>query len=769
MKFVRSGLLTAICFAGPVSMAAPQLEEVIVTAQKKSESLQDTPISLAVFGSEDLEAQGITGLGDMLSKVPNLSIDRHPTSGTTLRLYIRGIGTNDSSITLDPAVGVYQNGVYISRATGLAMDLADLERIEVLRGPQGTLYGRNSTGGTINLITQKPALDERFAYIKASAASRQKASIKAVWNQPLGDSLAIKLAALGSRSDGFIDNTGPGEDFGDRSAEGYRMDLSWQPGDRWDVLFSADRSKLDFVNYLPQSERPSTNDGSNADQVRAGANANSRHEVGRVDELATTAPHRSSPNTIGGWAIDVKVALDWADVRSITAFRTLETENYIDLGGGAGSDDYRLDTGFYAFRNLSGGSLPETAPVLEHEQWSQEFQLLFSALDDSLESILGVFWFDESAEEDNRPEHHVLSGQIGGANSPTYLVSTQSQYIALDATAWAVFGQFTYTPDWHDQRWHFTLGARHSEDKKTSRKFLMTRALIDSQANLTSVELRANAFDQMGEKRFRDDSFSFTVEFDLNERSNLYAKVAEAYKGGGFNIREPDPEFYAAGFDEENVLTYEVGIKSEWFERRLRLNADVFYSLSDNTQLSFALGGANETRVLNVGESVLQGFELDTTYLVSESITATLNYAWLDGEITSAKDADGVERKDDFVLGNAPEHTANLNLNWRIAQGNWGLLESTFTASYTAEKAAAATRSAFERHGGIDAYSLINLRFAWRDIPLGGRALGDIALWSKNLLDEEYAVTVLGVLPHSNRAVFWGEPRSAGMDFKLSF
>lgn len=769
MKFVRPGLLIAFCFTGQFGFAAPQLEEVIVTAQKKSESLQDTPISLAVFSSEDLEAQGITGLGDMLSKVPNLSIDRHPTSGMTLRLYIRGIGTNDSSITLDPAVGVYQNGVYISRATGLAMDLADLERIEVLRGPQGTLYGRNSTGGTINLITQKPALDERFAYIKASAGSRQMGSVKAVWNQPLGDSMAMKLAALGSRSAGFIENTGPGEDFGDRSAEGVRMDLSWQPGDRWNLLFSADRSKLDFVNYLPQSERPSTNDGSNTDQIRAGANANSRHEVGRVNELATTAPHRNSPNTISGWALDVKHAFDWADFRSITAFRKLESTNYIDLGGGGGSDDYRLDTGVYDFRNLSGGSLPETAPVLEHEQWSQEFQLLFSALDDALESIIGVFWFDESAEEDNRPEHHVLSGQLGGPNSTTYLVSTQSQYITLDATAWALFGQFTYTPQWQDQRWHFTLGARHSEDKKTSRKFLMTRALVDAQTNPAVIELRSNSFDQSGEKRFRDDSFSFTVEYDLNRDSNLYFKVAEAYKGGGFNIREPDPDFYAAGFDEENVLTYEFGIKSEWFDRRLRLNADVFYSLSENTQLSFALGGANETRVLNVGESTLQGFELDTTYLISESITATLNYAWLDGEVTSAKDADGVERKDDFVLGNAPEHTANLNLNWRIAQGSWGLLESTATVSYTAEKAAAATRSAFERHGGIDAYSLVNLRVAWRDIPVGGHALGDIALWAKNLTDEEYAVTLLGVLPHTNRAVFWGEPRSVGMDFKLSF
>lgn len=769
MSKSRNVLSAAICLAAQLSWSAPQLEEVIVTAQKKSESLQDTPISLAVFGSEDLEAQGISGLDDMLSKVPNLSIDRHPTSGMTLRLYIRGIGTNDSSITLDPAVGVYQNGVYISRATGLAMDLADLERIEVLRGPQGTLYGRNSTGGTINLITQKPSVDESFAYIKASAGNRSLGSVKAVWNQPLSDSLAFKLAALTSEVDGFIDNTGPGEDFGDRSAEGYRLDVSWQPNERWQWLFSADRSELDFVNYMPQSERPSTPDGSNTDQIRAGANANSRHEVGRVDELATTSPHRNSPNTISGWALDVKYAFDWADFRSITAFRKLETTNSIDLGGGAGSDDYRLDTGDYTFRSLTGGTLPETSPVLEHEQWSQEFQLLFSALDESLDAILGVFWFDESAEEDNRPEHHVLSGQLGGPNSPTYLVSTQSQFISLDATAWAVFGQFTYTPDWHDRRWHFTLGARHSEDEKASRKFLMTRALIDTDTNPAPVELRANSFDKTGDKRFRDDSFSLTLEFDLNDRSNLYAKAAQAYKGGGFNIREPDPDFYAAGFDEENVLTYELGIKSEWFDRRLRLNADVFYSLSDNTQLSFALGGANETRVLNVGESTLQGFELDTTYLISESITATFNYAYLDGEITSAKDADGVERKDDFVIGNAPEHTANLNLNWRLAQGSWGLLESTMTASYTAEKPAAATRSAFERHGGIDAFSLVNLRLAWRDIPMGGNALADIALWSKNVTDEEYAVTVLGVLPHTNRAVFWGEPRSVGLDVKLSF
>ena len=188
--------------------AGTGVEDIVVTAQKREESLQDTPISIVALTASDLEKKGVSGLVDLRSQVPNLQLTPHPNSGSTTQVFMRGVGLNDDQITQDPSVAVYMDGVYVARSQGMALEVADLARVEVLRGPQGTLYGRNATGGAINFITAKPRLGEFGAKAQLSLGNYDLRRFKVGVNVPVGDQLAVNLAFVKMKQDGFIDNPG---------------------------------------------------------------------------------------------------------------------------------------------------------------------------------------------------------------------------------------------------------------------------------------------------------------------------------------------------------------------------------------------------------------------------------------------------------------------------------------------------------------------------------------------------------------------------------
>jgi iron complex outermembrane receptor protein len=206
---VMAGLLSTA--AGAQEQNSSQgLEEIIVTAQKREESIQDAPISIVAFSERILEARGITNLADLAADVPSLSISPHPQSGTTLRTFIRGLGIVNDQITYDPSVAIYLDGVYVARFQGLATEVADLERIEVLRGPQGALYGRNSTGGAINFITAAPKLDDLGFRQDFSVGNYDGFRSRTYVNLPVGETFAVDLSYLRAGKNGFVRNLGTG-------------------------------------------------------------------------------------------------------------------------------------------------------------------------------------------------------------------------------------------------------------------------------------------------------------------------------------------------------------------------------------------------------------------------------------------------------------------------------------------------------------------------------------------------------------------------------
>lgn len=244
---IRSKLNFIACCAAltaPLSVAA-QLEEIVITAQKRPESLLESPLSLVVISEQELERSHFVDLADLATLAPNLQVLPHPNAASTLLLFIRGVGNSDEQVIQDPSVAVYLDGVYLSRSQGLASEFLDLERIEVLRGPQGTLYGRNATSGAVNLITKAPSFDASNFSQTLNTGSRALLRATTHLNVPVSDSVAVKVSYQNSQQNGFVRNVGTGAPrFGDEDRNAWRIDGLWQPSDDLRVRLIVDLSLI---------------------------------------------------------------------------------------------------------------------------------------------------------------------------------------------------------------------------------------------------------------------------------------------------------------------------------------------------------------------------------------------------------------------------------------------------------------------------------------------------------------------------------------------
>jgi len=383
------------------------LEEIVVTAQKNEEMAQTIPISLVAMDAGNLEKQGVTNLGELPHSVPNLQITPAPSNAASLRVYIRGVGNFDDQLTQDPSVAVYTDGVYVGRSQGLASEVADIERIEVLRGPQGTLYGRNATGGAINFITKAPEIGAWGFSQSFTVGSYDEFRSRTMINMPLTDTVALRLSYAHAEKDGFVKNEGTGADtFGSKDRQAIRADLRWQPNEQWDVRYSYDQSDIeDTAMYFV----PGSMHGNESRPSKSRTNVNNF----QPSDIQVRG-HQLTAN----WEVSDDLA-----IKSITSYRTLD--NY----------DYQDYLGFFVVED-----------DLHQKQWSQELQAVGSAFGDQLQYIAGLYYFEESGD-----------GVIKSG--------AELRDIDIKNSAAAVFGQATYTPAALNQL-HVTVGLRESKDKR---------------------------------------------------------------------------------------------------------------------------------------------------------------------------------------------------------------------------------------------------------------------------------------------------------------
>lgn len=741
----RKPLSLAILLASGLAAgnAAAQLEEVIVTAQKKTESLQDTPLSVVAFGETALENQGISTLADLSVQAPSLQFYDFPTSTSNISLFLRGFGNTDSqTLTIDNPVGVYIDGVYIARTSGATINVLDLERVEVLRGPQGTIFGRNSSAGTISFITRKPA-EEFGVKLEGGAGNYGLWNAGATVDLPVTDGLRTKFTYDTSSVDGWVENKGPRfgavpqptNDYYENEQEGFRFAVTWDALDNLVVDYSYDWSEVDST--APYYQQDATDIQENTSHLFLGG-ADYQYV------LPPSNTEQSGHNLTLTWNITENMSL-----KSITGYREMDET---------------------AVQNWSDTLFFATDLDWSTEAFSQELQLLGSAFGDKLDYIVGLYYFDEEGDKSEEqftnaaifpPGFDALeeplastSVLLGGNNLGIHTIET-------DLESRAVFAQGSYTPDWLESRLTLTAGLRYTEDER--------EAVRGADPTNPTIQF----FPGENSLDYDRTDYTLSVDYAFSDDISAYARFATGYRAGGSGERTLD---FGLTFDEEESESFELGLKSEFLDRRLRVNAAVFWT--DYDDLILTISGqpplfASFVENVNAGEAEVKGVELDVIGMIGDSATLTFNYAYLDTELNdvivpddsfllsgppaSAVDLRGVDISGMTYIPFAPESAWSLAYDQSWALGS-GSLDLHMNYSWRDE--------VFSQAGmglPVKDIGLWGARLAWSDIAIGQSRL-TVAAWGKNLADQSEVVYNL-----SNFGFQYNRPRTYGVDFTLEF
>jgi len=719
MNHIFAYAITGILMTGTAMPVLAQtaanegIADIVVTAQKRAESLQDTPISIAAFSAQDLETKGISGLTDLRANVPALQLTPFPNNAATTQIFMRGVGLSDDQITQDGGVAVYMDGVYVARSQGLAMEVADLERIEVLRGPQGTLYGRNATGGAINFITRKPDTGAFGFKGQATFGNYANRRFKGAVNIPLGDTFAARLSYVNQQQHGFIRNAGTGVSrWGDKDRQAMRADVLWQPSADFSLRYSYDRTDIgDTPAYVALSPLfPGK-----AERPRAGS--------AFVRDLLRNDIVSQGHGLIAEWN-----ASDALTVRSITGYRKLDNFQNQDYLAGANGPD----------------PLQKNSSRAKQDQWSQELQLVGDLLEGGLKYVAGFYYFKEDGSN------------VSNSYSPPTLTRTFNT-ATIGNRSYALFGQATFTPDWLDRRLHLTVGLRQSWDK---REATLSRQTQVNGGPITDVPGGIGD----GSRKFKDFSPSFVLAFDAAPGINLYAKAVKGYKSGGYNIRASSIPRFNQGFGPETLWSYEAGLKSQWLDNRLRFNAAAFLSKYDDIQVNVQSDPNNIriTDVLNAGKATVKGVEMDLTLAPVRELRLTANYSYLKPRYDEIRDVNGTDISANYRFTNAPAHTLALDLTYDLPPMPVGTL--TANVNYTAQSDKYTNSTVSSGRYIIADYGLLNARLTLADIP-GVKGVR-LSLWGRNLTDKEYYLMQFNI---GRPGAIFGEPRTYGVDLNVEF
>lgn len=742
-----------------LTIAAPALEEIIVTAEKREESLQDVPISIAAFTQDSLEMLGISDIKGLASQVPNLLINEFTGSSTTVRLFIRGVGQNDVQVTQDPSVALYMDGVYIGSSVGTAFETADIQRIEILRGPQGTLYGRNATGGAISIITHEADPGGLQFKQTLKTGNLDLFRSRSILNLPLTDTTAIKLAYSTYERDGFVDNHGNGEDWGIEDRDNFTGDFHWSVSDRQTLNYKYENSTIKDSSRLSQAL------GFDANAAGAGvitfanpdldANGNPLEATdNRLDDATSFDVEEKGDVEINAHTLNFEWELsEQLSFKSITGYRDVNafTQN-----------SQSPTTSLFGLYTVTNG-LPDTS----FNQFTQEFQLLGGT--DTLTWVGGLFYYEDESEEEN------LGDSSGSEAIPE---GELVDFTSTENTSIAVFGQATWSPASLHDRWHFTLGARYSDDNRKAHRD-NNRVSFGFAGSPTTVPAFTEDYDQ----DFSKFNPSFTVEYDLNEFSNVYAKVVTAYKSGGTSQRSTSSANFIEGFDEEDLVSYELGYKGDLADGRVRFNAALFYMEYDDYQQSVATGNnPGERDFVNIDDAEITGLEFDLTLAITDELTGTISYGYLDSSFgpatvsylaLDANSPDGVSELTDQLtddLALAPQHSATIALDYN-RQVRYGLWSANLNTQFQERSNTGVTVPT----GYLDDRTLVGATVGLSDIELG-KNYGKlkVLLWGKNLLDQEYYIgvvrqTAFDGLGLTGGVGTFGDPRTYGLTLEYEY
>ncbi len=809
-KFVKKpasltlSLAIAQLFAAPVyaqqaakAPEAPQtaaIEEVIVTAQKRKENLQDVPISIQALSTKDIEKHNIVTLGDIGAEVPGLNLAPYPGSSEAFFPTFRGITTNAVFVSAPNPVAFHVDGVFRSQLVGLNNAAGDIERIEVLKGPQGVLSGRNATGGAVNLHYAKADLDGFGFKQQFSFANRGQFVSKTVVNLPVKNDLAMRLSYLHRQKDSDgVTNTAPGGiQFGKLNGEGYRLDIRWKPSSAFTMDYAYDNSETKSYDTPPQCLVPGYEIAYQSKSYGFGLPVTDPRYQAFVAGCSTSkldklyVPGQFAKNNNKAESHTLNMTWDVSPTftfRSITGFNKVDTSNYYNYGAYAGAADARGDSGPYTLTGVGvpGGTMQLGQPMkLVNKAWSQEFQFL-GELANNLKYTSGLFYSTEDGYQS--------SGPNVGALVPNYnnygvdmLYIDEKGLSSSKSDSWAAFAQLTWTPDILDKKLDVVPGLRYTRDHRSvvgyNTGWATAYSIFPGVGSVAATDLRPLTGVAPFTNVAADKTWSKTtpaVSFNYHWQKDLmtYFKYSTAYTSGGFDpIAGPGmgAAVFAKGFEPETIKSIELGMKGEFLERRLRTNLAVFQSKFTNEQKSTAQA-SNGWQTVNVGGSTYKGLELDVTASLSDSLRLGVNYAYLhhkyDQWIDPRNGRDVTATRDLIV----PKHDYAVNLDYRFpnfglpgkldANLNFTRKDDTSTPIDLTKPLTPNARAPLT----TPAYSLWNARLALSQIKAGPRDEGrvTVALWAKNITNKKYLIMANPgwVTDMSGN---WGEPRSVGLD-----
>jgi iron complex outermembrane recepter protein len=731
-KFVKAAMLAGAAWGAMSAVAVAQdapsqepevtsVDDIIVSARRRDEALKDVPVAVTALGGARLEQTGGTDLTVLQQQTPNATVQVARGSNSTLISFIRGVGQQDPLWGFEPGVGLYIDDVYVARPQGAVLDVFDVQRIEVLRGPQGSLYGRNTVGGAIKYVTSRLSPETEVS-VKAAYGSFNQIDFLGRASVPLSDDFRVGAAVARYTRDGYGTNLNTGAEHYDKDVTAFRASAEWTPRDEVFVRLTYDRTADDSAPRHGHREL-------------AGVGVGAGVQPSVYDTFAGVGDENSVETEGFAMTVQAEVSDNWT-VKAIAAVREGRTDTVID------------------FDNTPAPTLDIPA-YYEDEQTTLEFQGLFDY--DRIQGVVGLFYLDGRAEG----AFDTIVGNLGIVIGTGGFVETTSLSAFFDVN-------FDIT-----DRLHLSIGGRYTLDDKTGDVF-RANYLGATRSPLLGGAVRAPLLvrtDYTNAKTFDQFTPKVALSYDFSDAITGYASFSQGFKSGGFDMRG-DAVFTpntVNGYDPETVDSYELGLKGR--VGILSFSSAVFYNEYQDQQVTTqvpAVGGI-ASFVDNVGQSTFYGAEFEGALSLTDSLTANFAVGYLNSEfdeflrynLTTMVFEDISSQ---VVLQNAPEWTGYLGLTWNGMLAG-GELVVTPQVSYRGDY------SQFEFPNPIldqEAYALVDLSAVWTS-PDDRFTVG---IFGKNLTEEEYRVggyNFPGATFNNSVIGYYGPPRTVTASIQVKF
>jgi len=804
VKIVKAVSLAAIvvgCMATPAwaqdssagAASSDQLTDIVVTARKVSENVQRVPIAITAYSGEELKKQNVRNLTDAALLTPGLQLAPAQTNTAAVLIQMRGQVQQDTLATIDPSVGTYVDGVYWARAYGLNASLVDVQSFQALKGPQGTLFGRNTTGGAILVNTNDPSFADGLSGSLSGTYGRfNQQSLTAVLNVPVvSDKLAARFVYAGNRRDGYVKEVNSGRTIGNVNDYTLRAKVLVQPTDSFRVLLSADKFHTDtFIdpghlryfspNGLASLEAGLESLGSSAclaDRLACIAAGNNvlQTDVGLGSSRYSASLTSTPESKLDAETYSATATLDtsFGAIKAIGAYRTVDAfifdsdndGSIVKILDGSGTQAY----GLYNRQKM--------------KQWSGELVATGKALDNKLDFALGAFLFHEYGR-DGTPSSTVTElGKLSTGGLRAITDSTAN----IDTKSIGFYGQTTYHAT---DKLSITTGIRWSEDKRGLVSYGNTALVSPPSTVVTTIcsfPVQGCPFDRSA--KFSGWAYTASLDYQATEDVLVYLKTAKGFRSGGLVLRgvgAVPPSLLP--FRPEIVYSYEGGVKAELFDRRLRVNLAAYYTRSKDVQrnTTVVLNNATSTVTSNAGKVDIYGGELDFTAILGGGFRLSGSAAYTRPKYVSFIDFNGFDRRHEpFQL--TPRWTASLSPQW---SGNVGIgdLSLRVDAMYQSSQynypqgfyqdatgawfdaTSGAATSVADVNGFNEAtidkqHVLVNANATLT--VLDGKL--DLTVWGKNLTDVADYANTLPITGLQFARVMYREPRTYGVTATVRF